>query len=192
MIRQIVTRKYYMHTAAWDAAGYMNQSLEGVIKAKMSGDLANACLLLMSDPIDSACIKLKGALGNVIGCDEDTVSRLLGGVDKDEAMEITHRYHEKYDTSLTEAIKAKLGSEFQSAVVAWLSSEDPTGGMEDELTIATSEDSASKLKFTTAVARLKESIASFDADLLAVARGGVGTSEFHNDNIYFSCILYIG
>lgn len=117
------------------------------------------------------------ALGDVIGCDEDTVSRLLGGVDKDDAMEIRDRYKEKYDSTLEDALKAKIGSEYQNAVLAWITAEDPTGGMQDELLDEDASDSAVKLKVTTTVSRLKQAIAAFDADLLSFAKQGVGTGK---------------
>jgi hypothetical protein len=62
--------------AAWDKARY-GSSLAKTIADKMSGAMEEAVLLLLQDPIDAYCAKIKKAVGG-IGCDEEVLARILG------------------------------------------------------------------------------------------------------------------
>eukprot|EP00602_Paraphysomonas_sp_CaronLab_P003525 CAMPEP_0185025598 /NCGR_PEP_ID=MMETSP1103-20130426/8493_1 /TAXON_ID=36769 /ORGANISM="Paraphysomonas bandaiensis, Strain Caron Lab Isolate" /LENGTH=798 /DNA_ID=CAMNT_0027558835 /DNA_START=305 /DNA_END=2701 /DNA_ORIENTATION=- len=152
--------------AAWDAAGYMDKSLEAVLKEKMPENLGNACLLLITDPTDAACVKIKNAFG--MTCDGDALSRILGGKDKPEVNQISSRYQEKYNTDLVGDIKANTGMHFQQALIAWITESDPTGGLE-----GTEDEDL----IVQAVCNVKRAIASLDSDLLYMAKEGLGTDE---------------
>ena len=65
--------------------------------------------------------------------DNDTLCRMLAGVDKEEAMRVAVRYREKYDMDLSNEIKNRTGSDFQKVLLTWISVADPTGGLEDDL-----------------------------------------------------------
>jgi hypothetical protein len=65
--------------------------------------------------------------------DNDTLSRLIAGVDKAQAMRVAERYRTKYDTDLANDIKNRTGSDFQKVLLTWISAPDPTGGLEKAL-----------------------------------------------------------
>ena len=99
-----------------------------------------------------------------VGCDEETVSRVLGGLDKYEAQAVGARYFQKYNKSLVERLKSETGSNYCSALTTWLESGDPAGGP---------HANTPQLQ----VNAIKLAVASFDADLLHRAKKGIGTDE---------------
>jgi annexin A7/11 len=143
--------------------------LAKTINDKFSGSLEEACLLLLQPPVDVFCEKIKAAVGG-IGCDEDTLARVLGGLDKREARAVADRYRVKYGRDLVEKIKNETGGNFEDSLVAWLTLDDPTGGF--EYVVNPTPD-----QFAFCVAQIKHSVADLDVDLLKRAIDGVGTDE---------------
>ncbi len=48
-----------------------------------------------------------------IGCNEDVLSRIIGGFDKKDARKIAARYKEKYDQDLLVRLKEETGGNFE-------------------------------------------------------------------------------
>lgn len=105
------------------------KSLAAAIEGEFSGDLEDALVALCSTPVDWFCRNLKEAFKG-FGTDEDAVSRILGGHNKQEARAIADRYKEKYDADLDDALRRELGGDYRSAVLTWLAADDPSGGEE--------------------------------------------------------------
>ena len=80
-------------------------------------------------------MKLKQAFDG-FGCDSQAVARLLGGLDKCEAIAIAKLYHSKYGVCLADVLSAEIGdSDFKSAAIRWTNPNlpDPTGGRESAI-----------------------------------------------------------
>jgi hypothetical protein len=114
---------------AWARLFPSDDSLEKTIVKKFGGALEEACLLLISEPRDIECKKLHDAMEG-IGCDDKTLSRILGGAHKHTAVLIANRYMEKYDKNLRVQIRDETGGNFETALLTWLMGTDPTGSME--------------------------------------------------------------
>jgi hypothetical protein len=135
------------------------RSLEAMVKDKFSGDIERTLLLLLMNPVDATCWKLKKAFDGR-GCDEAAVARAIGGADKPAALQVAARFMEKYDKDLVAEIKDETSGNFCKALVAWLEAPEPTGGAE------TDEE---------CIESLKDSIAELDAHLLHSAEGSFST-----------------
>ena len=55
-----------------------------------------------------------------IGTSEDIIARVLGGAEKEEALQIKERYDEKYGRSLVTDLEGELGGNLKKAVLKWL------------------------------------------------------------------------
>ena len=62
-----------------------------------------------------------------MGCDEESLSRLLGGIDKHIAGQVAIRYMEKYDKNLCDVIVSETGGNYQNALTTWVQQNDPAG-----------------------------------------------------------------
>ncbi|CAE7618005.1 unnamed protein product, partial [Symbiodinium microadriaticum] len=99
-----------------------------------------------------------------LNCDEELISRTLGGVSKREAMAIDQRYREKYDVDLTTRIRDRTGGNYCKALVTWITVPDPTMGLEEAGHVT-----------AQCITNVKEHMAALDADLLNEAKGVVTT-----------------
>ncbi len=68
-----------------------------------------------------------------IGCDEDTLSRVIGGFDKRDACALAARYFANNDADLVVEIKESTGGCYEDALVAYLTLEDATKALEYRL-----------------------------------------------------------
>ena len=144
----------------WREKGYQKgQSIEAMVKDKFSGDIQKTLLLLLMDPVDATCWKLKKAFEGM-GCDDAAVARAIGGADKHEALQVASRFMEKYDKDLVAEIKDETSGNLRKALVKWLQAPEPTRGAN------TDEE---------CIANLKDSIADLDAYLLHCADGSFST-----------------
>lgn len=110
-----------------------SESLELSIKKHFSGSLEIALVSLLFDPIDLYCRYIKAATDGV-GCDEATISRILGGNDKAIVHRIAKRYFEKYDVQLTQLLSEELFYDYRNACMTYVATADVTGGVEEKLT----------------------------------------------------------
>jgi hypothetical protein len=136
--------------------------------------MEEACLLLIKDPIDACCEKLKAAFDG-LGTDEDAVSRILGGLDKLEASLVAQRYQDKYSSPLVTRIKDEVGGNYAQAMITWLTQLDVTHGL--EYALADSSVSDSDELVSQALAHVKHSVAVLDTEMLLYAAKGIGTDE---------------
>jgi hypothetical protein len=112
-------------------ASYHN-SLEKAIKSEFSGEIERALVGLLYEPEDFYCRLLKEATDG-IGCDESTVSRILGAHDKASVHKIAQRYFEKYDVRLVDLLSRELYYDYRSACMKYVESSDITGGFEERM-----------------------------------------------------------
>jgi hypothetical protein len=68
-----------------------------------------------------------------MNCDEEMLSRSLGGISKVQAMDLAARYRAKYDTDLAARITERTGGNYCKALITWITVQDPTGGLEDAI-----------------------------------------------------------
>lgn len=68
-----------------------------------------------------------------MNCDEDLLSRALGGISKVQAINLAARYREKYNVDLATQIKDRTGGNYCKALVTWITVPDPTCGLEDAI-----------------------------------------------------------
>lgn len=106
-------------------------SLYAAVKSEFSGDIRDALLNLLEDPIDVYCRKLKSASIDTIGTDEKTVCRIIGGNNKAIVHQIAKRYYEKYNSNLVDDLRSELSGDFREAVLTYINSSDITGGLEE-------------------------------------------------------------
>lgn len=106
-----------------------NASLESTVSSEFSGMIAVALLALLSDPVDTFCRDLKGAMSG-IGTDEAKINRIIGGQDKATAAEIASRWTTKYDSDLCKELEKEISGDYLTAVQTYLTASDPTGGIE--------------------------------------------------------------
>lgn len=121
---------------AYDSA--YNCSLEKAIQSEFSGAMEDALIGLLYHPSDLYCRKLKKAMDGM-GCDEDTVSRILGCNDKKDIHKIAQRYFERYDVQLVDMLSSELYYNYRHACMDYVSTSDVTDGMEDKLIAMTME-----------------------------------------------------
>lgn len=114
---------------AWDKLYPSEDSLQKTIVKRFGGALEEAVLLLMKDPVDIFCKKLHDAMEG-IGCNEEVLSRILGGNHKYVSVAIAARYKEKYNQNLREVIRAETGGNYETALLTWLMGSDPMYGLE--------------------------------------------------------------
>lgn len=156
-------------------------SLEATIKAKFSGHLEDALLLLLCDPMDTLCQKIRAATDG-IGCNEEVVSRIIGGNDKEVVQQIIARYKAKYDIDLRTLIKKETGGNYQNALLTYMKGEDPTHGYVPPAhapSEATPQPELVKILdgLVATIEYMKNFTAALDVDLLKRAAKGVGTDE---------------
>ena len=150
-----------------------SKSLTSTLNSKVGGSLKDGLLGLFKDPLDALCAKLKGATDGM-GCNEQTVTRILGGNDKPYVRLIAARYKEKYDADLRTVIKNETGSSYQLALLTWLEVPDPTNGFTEG---STGTVVAEIDKVIRCIWDIREHIAVLDYELLKKAAVGMGTNE---------------
>jgi hypothetical protein len=138
--------------------------------------MEEACLLLLKDPVDACCEKLKAAFDG-LGTDEDAVSRVIGGLDKRDAGLVAERFQKKYSTSLVDRIKDEVGGNYAQSMITWLTCPDVTRGLEHPLAIAPIQSNEHEELVTQAMENVKQSVAELDAAMLIYAAKGIGTDE---------------
>lgn len=106
-------------------------SLESWLEGDFSGNAQDALLALCCSPIDFYCKKLRGAMDG-LGTDEDTITRLLGSLNKSDIGLLKGRFCEKYDTDLDERLKSEVSGSWGKTVLTWVSGVDPTLGSEED------------------------------------------------------------
>jgi annexin A7/11 len=104
-------------------------SLEKAISSEFSGDAKDVLLLLMLSPVEIFCRALKKASVGQVGTDEDALCRIIGGTEKDSVWEIAQTYMAKYGRSLVEDLKSELSGDFRSAVLTYICTSHPGGGV---------------------------------------------------------------
>jgi hypothetical protein len=117
------------------SAAYENAygtSLVAAVESEFSGNLKNALLGLLTDPLDTFCRSLKSAGSGMFGTDEELINRVIGGNDKRTVKKIAARYFEKYDLDLAQEMAKELSGGYKKAVTAYISHADPTKGLEDD------------------------------------------------------------
>ena len=112
-------------------ASYHN-SLEKAIKSEFSGEIERALVGLLYAPEDFYCRLLKDATDG-FGCNEATVSRILGAHDKGAVHKIAERYFQKYDQKLVDVLSSELYYDYRHACMTYVQTSDITDGMEDRL-----------------------------------------------------------
>eukprot|EP00604_Paraphysomonas_vestita_P002730 CAMPEP_0174818444 /NCGR_PEP_ID=MMETSP1107-20130205/1112_1 /TAXON_ID=36770 /ORGANISM="Paraphysomonas vestita, Strain GFlagA" /LENGTH=757 /DNA_ID=CAMNT_0016030273 /DNA_START=360 /DNA_END=2633 /DNA_ORIENTATION=+ len=161
---------------AWETRFIHDDSLEKTLKSKLSGSMEEACLLLLKDPIDACCEKLKIAFDG-LGTDEDAVSRIIGGLDKRDAKIVAERYQAKYSAILVDRIKDEVGGNYAQSMVSWLTTSDVTGGLEYDLTNTSVHSDAHNDLILRILDNVKQSVAELDVEMLIYAAKGLGTDE---------------
>lgn len=116
-------------SAAYEAAH--GTSLVAAVNSEFSGNLKNALLGLLTDPLDTFCRSLKSAGSGMFGTNEQLINRVIGGNDKRTVKKIAARYFEKYDLDLASEMAKELSGGYKKAVTAFITHEDPTKGVED-------------------------------------------------------------
>jgi hypothetical protein len=159
---------------AWESKYLHDDSLGKTLKGKLSGSMEEACLLLIKDPIDACCEKLKAAFDG-LGTDEEAVSRIIGGLDKRDAAQVAQRFQAKYATPLVDRIKDEVGGNYAKSMIAWLTQPDVTNGLEYALADLRAESDEDLV--TQALENVKQSIAELDTEMLIYAAKGLGTDE---------------
>jgi hypothetical protein len=166
--------------SAYEHINMGKPSLEATIKAKFSGHLEDALLLLLQDPLDSMCQRIRAATEG-IGCNEEVVSRIIGGNDKDVVQQIIARYKLKYDVDLRVLIKKETGGDYQNALLTYMKGEDPTHNYVPPRapTEATPQPEIVKILdgLVAVIESMKNWTAALDVDLLKRAAKGAGTDE---------------
>lgn len=148
-------------------------SLTATLESKLSGALEEGMLGLFMDPIDQLCLKLKGATDGM-GTDEDTITRIIGGKDKEKAKSIARRYQEKYNVDFRALIQREVGGNYQRAILTWLDGSDPTNGWAP----ATDGSVAAEIdRLIECIWNMRNQIAVLDYDILKKAAVGLGTNE---------------
>lgn len=161
---------------AWETKYIHEDSLEKTFKSKLTGSMEEACLLLIKDPIDACCEKLKKAFDG-LGTDEDALSRIIGGVDKRDAAIIAERYQAKYNENLVDRIKDEVGGNYAQSMVTWITATDVTRGVEFDLKNTSPRSDEHERLVVKALENAKLSVAELDAELLIYAAKGLGTDE---------------
>jgi annexin A7/11 len=161
---------------AWESKYIHDDSLEKTLKGKLSGSMEEACLLLLKDPVDACCEKLKAAFDG-LGTDEDAVSRIIGGLDKREAGIVAERYQSKYSKVLIERIQDEVGGNYAKSMITWLTAPDVTGGLEYLLSAAPIQSNEHEELVAQAMQNVKQSVAELDTEMLLYAAKGIGTDE---------------
>lgn len=104
-------------------------SLEKAISSEFSGDARDILLLLLLSPVDIYCRALKKASIGQVGTDEEAVCRIIGGSEKELVWEIAQTYLAKYNRSLVEDLRGELSGDFRSAVLTYICTSYPGGGI---------------------------------------------------------------
>ena len=107
-----------------------DSSLEKAIASEFSGDIKEVLQMLLLSPVEIYCRKLKLATVGQLGTDEDCVCRIIGGNEKETVFHIADKYFSKYNRSLVEDLKGELSGDFRSAVLTYICTSHPSGGME--------------------------------------------------------------
>ena len=160
--------------AAYERNHPGQKSLDAMIDSKCSGPLKEALHFMLKDPLDVLCSRLKEATDG-IGCTEETVSRIIGGNEKNVVQEIARRYKAKYDVELTALVKKETGGDYCNALTTWLAGVDPTGGYPDTppppptAAMPPAEICRRIDSLVATIERMKEWTASLDADLVCTS-----------------------
>ena len=128
---------------------------------------------LFKRPVDALCAKLKAAADG-IGCDEATLTRIIGASSKKKALKIAERYKEKYDVDLRAMIRSETGGNYRKSLLTWIDGPDPTKGWTpaSDGTVAAEID-----RLITCIWDMRNQIAGLDYRLLKKAAVGIGTNE---------------
>ncbi|CAM9281718.1 unnamed protein product, partial [Ectocarpus fasciculatus] len=108
------------------------------LESKTGGALREGLVGLFKRPVDALCAKLKAAADG-IGCDEATLTRIIGASSKPKALKIAERYKEKYDVDLRAMIRSETGGNYRTALLTWIDGPDPTKGNGGNMTCTADE-----------------------------------------------------
>ncbi len=92
-----------------------------------------------------------------MGTDDSAILRILGRVDKHEALQIPLRYQGKYNKELSRVLEDEVGGNFGRALNAWITLRDPT----DDLEYQASQTSADSPHLLELAKRISENAKVF-------------------------------
>jgi len=155
--------------------------LESTIESKVGGALKTALIYLLKDPIDLYCYKIKTACSGLT-CDEETLSRIIGGNHMHVVQDIAARFQSKYNQEMRKLIQEYTGSTYRLALTTYLAGVNPLASYDAEMALYTTPAGGEAQEFriellTEALHNAKEYIAWLDVDLLKKATKGLGTDE---------------
>ncbi|CAE7670863.1 Anxa6, partial [Symbiodinium microadriaticum] len=167
--------------AAFETAYPSHPSLDATIEAKVGGALKTALVYLLTEPVDLLCKKIKTACSGMT-CDEEPISRIIGGNDMRMVQAIADRFHQKYNQDMRKVIQEYTGSNYREALLTYLKGIQPLGNHDAEMALWSTPAGGEAQEFRIELLAetldgLKEFIASMDADLLHKAAKGIGTDE---------------
>jgi hypothetical protein len=113
-------------------ANYEN-SLRNCVESEFSGDLEDALIGLLNDPIETYCRNLKNAMTGM-GTDESTINRIIGGNDKKTVHLIADRWFQKYDTALIDVLATDISGDYENAVLTYIKTTDASNGAQERMT----------------------------------------------------------
>lgn len=62
--------------------------------------------------------------------DDSAILRIVGRLDKHEALKISRRYKDKYDKDLSRVLEDEVGGNLGKALNGWITFRDPTNDLE--------------------------------------------------------------
>mmetsp|Transcript_15460 Transcript_15460/g.38799 ORF Transcript_15460/g.38799 Transcript_15460/m.38799 type:complete len:593 (-) Transcript_15460:561-2339(-) len=100
-----------------------NHSLAGAIKKRFRREMADGLTALMSPQADWYAARLKAAFKGW-GASNRTVCRVLGSLDKSEAMEVAAAYEKKYAKPLRCKIVQECSGNYRRLAIGWITNPD--------------------------------------------------------------------